>query len=87
LTDDEKFMRDFLKNAKGRLTGRQQEVCDTFTGKDMSSNEKAEVRLALAKLDRVCVSKVACSNTHTLAVSDVTIIGYEHGLCLFLGRE
>lgn len=36
---------------------------------DFFIEEQTEVRLALLKMDRVCVTKIACSNKHSLIVS------------------
>ena len=58
-------MRDFLKHARDKKNKRVEST--KFT--DSHKSEKIEVHLALMKLDKVCISKIACSNTHTLAVS------------------
>ena len=40
--------------------------------------EQTEVKLALLKMDRVCVTKIACSNKHSLIVSGRHLIRIVH---------
>ena len=35
--------------------------------------EQTEVKLALMRMDKVCITKIACSNKHSLAVSSIFI--------------
>ena len=35
--------------------------------------EQTEVKLALMRMDKVCITKIACSNKHSLAVSTLFI--------------
>jgi hypothetical protein len=53
------------RKRKARLIAKLNEECYL--------EEQTEVKLALLKMDKVCVTKIACSNKHSLVVSYTSI--------------
>ena len=55
------------------------------------SKRDLDVQLLLLKIDKVQVSKIACSSKHSLVVRLLSLgkygIVYEHWSCIFLGRK
>ena len=54
--------------------------------------EQTEVKLALMRMDKVCVTKIACSNKHSLAVSNRALaelfrVVYKHWSSFHMGLE
>jgi hypothetical protein len=69
-----RFFRDFIKHASKSLGVKQQiedkfEIMKAQNKNDFLTNERTEIQLQLMKMNCVCVTKVACSNTHSLVVS------------------
>jgi len=94
---EEVFMRYFLKSARAK-TLYHNSIDDTIDQRQNKVKVKvAEVQLTLMKLDRVCITKLACSNTHSLAVSlhsvfysirlfmTSFILVHEYGRCILMG--
>jgi len=54
------------RKRKARLIAKLNEECYL--------EEQTEVKLALLKMDKVCVTKIACSNKHSLVVSYTSIV-------------
>ena len=67
---------------KARLIAKVNEECYL--------EEQTEVKLALLKMNKVCVTKIACSNKHSLVVSitlDYQVTVYKHRRPFLMGPK
>ena len=85
--EEMRFFQQFVKSSSKNLNYMQ--VIDTKVAVyNNQPNERAEIHLQLMNMDRVCVTKIACSNTHSVVVSsDCFSLVHEHWKCIQLGPE
>ncbi len=73
---EEVFMRYFLKSARAKTLYQGGGIDDVLDqGQKKVKVKVTEAQLTLMKLDKVCITKLACSNTHSLAVSLLSVFG------------